>query len=55
MKEDTKSISLADMQMRDWFASLAMQGLIASDMQLNERMARNAYAIADLMLKARAE
>jgi len=65
MKEDTTPIDptwmqktggfAKDMTMRDWYAGLAMQGLLAG--LLSDRkdisMGRSAYWQADAMLKAR--
>lgn len=45
---------LNDMDLRDYFAAKAMQGLLASDVEagMNEFVAK-AYAIADAMMGAR--
>lgn len=46
------------MTLRDWFAGKAMQGLIACPMQPQsgpEMYARDAYAVADAMLKERGD
>ena len=40
------------MDLRDWFAGLAMQGLIDNDGLFSE-IPTQAYAIADAMMKAR--
>ena len=43
-----------DMTMRDHFAGLAMQGLIAADVDYsNELLVNYAYILADAMLKER--
>jgi hypothetical protein len=45
-----------DMTLREWYAGLAMQGLIShiiKDKSFNEDAAELAYHIADAMLKAR--
>jgi hypothetical protein len=40
--------------MRDWFAGLAMQGLIATDLGFpNKNVVINAYEIADAMIAER--
>ena len=45
-----------DMTMRDHFAGLAMQGLIAADVDYsNELLVNYAYILADAMLKERAK
>jgi hypothetical protein len=42
------------MDLRDYFAAKAMQGLLASDVYASkDKFAENAYAMADAMLKAR--
>ena len=42
------------MSLRDWFAGLAMQGMMASGSQApDDRLAAEAYAAADAMLEAR--
>jgi hypothetical protein len=42
------------MGLRDWFAGLAMQGMLASGSQApDDRLAAEAYAAADAMLEAR--
>lgn len=44
--------------LRDWFAGLAMQGICTSQMGLdwtNQTIAKEAYLLADAMLKARGE
>jgi hypothetical protein len=46
------------MSLRDYFAAKAMQGLLACPMQPQsgpDMYARDAYALADAMLKARGE
>ena len=44
------------MDLRDYFAAKAMQGLLASDVYApKDKFAENAYAMADAMLKARSE
>ena len=46
------------MTLRDWFAGKAMQGLFACPMQPQsgpEMYARDAYAVADAMLKERSK
>ena len=51
-----KEIGLEEMTLRDFIAIFAMQGLIASPVQPQsgaEMYARDAYTIADAMLKAR--
>ena len=45
-----------DMTMRDHFAGMAMQGLIAADVDYsNELLVNYAYILADAMLKERAK
>ena len=42
------------MDLRDWFAAHAMQGMCSYDNSLNYReIAEEAYLVADLMMKAR--
>jgi len=69
MKEDTTTIDptwmertggfAKDMTLRDYFAAKAMQGMLANQhpyQASDEHMfARDAYTLADAMLKARAE
>ena len=45
-------IKASEMTLRDHFAGLAMQGMIAEKMDSDE-MAETAYEIADAMLEAR--
>ena len=45
-----------DMTLRDHFAGMAMQGLIAADVDYsNELLVNYAYLLADAMLKERAK
>jgi len=45
-----------DMTLRDYYAGLAMQGLIAADVDYsNELLVNCAYKMADAMLKERAK
>lgn len=51
-------VTHAGMTLRDWFAGKAMQGLFACPMQPQsgpEMYARDAYAVADAMLKERSK
>jgi hypothetical protein len=49
----SEQTSMAEgMDLRDWFAGLAMQGLIDNDGLFSE-IPTQAYAIADAMMKAR--
>ena len=41
------------MDLRDWFAGLAMQGMFHQGSNVYELMAQRAYNIADLMMEAR--
>ena len=41
------------MDLRDWFAGLALQGMFAVGGNVHEVMAQRAYQAADLMMKAR--
>lgn len=44
------------LEMRDYFAAKALQGLLASDVEATQsQFAENAYLMADAMLKARAK
>ena len=56
---DVKTHGTFGMSLRDWFAGMAMQGLVASnDDGAGDRIddvPRYAYSIADAMLKARGE
>jgi hypothetical protein len=56
------TLSAADLEMRDYFAAKAMQGLIAASGDSNgvvdyaeNPIADSAYAMADSMLRARGE
>jgi hypothetical protein len=44
-----------DMTMRDYYAGLAMQGLIGDHIRNFDLLAIEAYQMADAMLKARAK
>lgn len=50
-------ISPPSIELRDWFAGLAMQGMLASgdqhDANTSSVLSEDAYKIADAMLKAR--
>lgn len=52
---DTYQIQAKGMTLRDYFAAKAMQSFATTDRMLwsNERMAAEAYDVADAMLKAR--
>ena len=65
MKEDTTPIDptwmqktggfARDMTLRDWYAGIAMQGLITNtdyDWIQGEKISKIAYSMADAMLKA---
>lgn len=57
-KEKRKEIpSLGEISLRDYFAAKAMQGTVSDDAifanQFREDIAKDAYAMADAMLKAR--
>lgn len=41
--------------LRDYFAGAALAGMIGSFIGTNEKLARNAYDVADAMLAARKE
>ena len=41
------------MDLRDWFAGLALQGMFAVGGNVHDVMAQRAYQAADLMMKAR--
>lgn len=41
------------MDLRDWFAGLAMQGMYHQGSNVRELMAERAYMMADLMMEAR--
>ena len=50
---ETKTVDKQDgMELRDYFAAQAMQGLIAADRPF-DFAAQSAYIIADLMMEAR--
>jgi hypothetical protein len=42
-----------DMTLRDWYAGLAMQGLLGDHVRNFDLLATEAYQMADAMLKAR--
>lgn len=42
-----------NIELRDWFAGMAMQGFCASHSWSNETVARESYLLADALLKAR--
>ena len=49
-------LAQGDMTLRDHFAGLAMQGLIAADVDYsNELLVNYAYILADAMIKERAK
>ena len=53
-----ENLTSAGMTLRDYFAAKAMQGLLACSIQPQsdpEMYARDAYAVADAMLKERAK
>jgi hypothetical protein len=55
---DEEGDPYSGMTLRDYFAAKAMQGLLACPMQPQsgpDMYARDAYALADAMLKARGE
>ena len=41
------------MDLRDWFAGLALQGMFAVGGNVHDVMAQRAYQVADLMMEAR--
>jgi len=54
-KNPTSGLTTASegMELRDWFAGLAMQGMFHQGSNVYELMAERAYMMADLMMEAR--
>jgi len=51
---ESEKVTQYPVELRDWFAGLAMQGMLADDPDITTvRLAHEAYHIADAMLKAR--
>lgn len=49
---DTKTHP-SGMSLRDWFAGMALQGIITSGCRMYDAMVNDAYTLADRMLEAR--
>lgn len=43
------------MSLRDWFAGMALQGILSANYNVDQTVAREAYASADAMIAERAK